>query len=141
MNIVKSTFTRPFIRSATYWHGTSEAAVGSEQLQKREFDRDIDSRVRYLWAVDEKNKAATLKYARRSAANTGSQAILLKLKSDQCLENVPYEHHDLPALNPHVARIHILEVEYLTEPASFNGGCQADGWVKSFQKRSHNNQD
>lgn len=134
MNIVKGTSKLPYIRSATYWHGTSEAAVGAEQLQKREFDRNLDSRVRYLWAVKEENKGATLKYAQRSGKNTLSQPILLKLESNQCLEDVPFDHHDLPALNPHVAPIYIVSVEYLPENKSFDGGCQTDGWAEAIKK-------
>ena len=105
MNIIKSLF------KTTYYHGTSMAAIGATQLEHRVMQ--ARGELGRVWPTPDKKLA--IEYAKRSAARTKTDPVVLTLQSNQPLK---YDdsiggRHSHPCWNPHKAPIKILDIQKL----------------------------
>ena len=98
-----------FKSKTEYLHGTSVGALGEEQISKRQFLPRESVFASYLWATPDKELA--IHYAMRSAEKTNTRPILVRVMTEQELEDVDWGNNKYPAFNTHKAPIYIVEIE------------------------------
>lgn len=89
--------------------GSSEGAIGENQLKKRE----LDPMSPYKPVFVTKEKEMAKKYAQRSAEATGTRPVILTLNFKQKPAVPDFGRHNFEAVHPKDGPVKIEKVEYL----------------------------